>query len=76
MKMEEYASRCGYSVSFIKKLVPRGLPTLGFHKARRVHVARADKWMEENLDHLDVTDSTDILDLAKANARKPKTGVK
>lgn len=70
MKLEDYANRCGYSVTFIKRLIPRGLPTLGVHKARRVHVARADKWLEGNLDVLDVTDSEDVSALARANAHK------
>lgn len=76
MKLEDYANRCGYSVAFIKRLIPRGLPTLGIHKARRVHVARADRWLEQNLDVLDVTDSADVEDLAKANARKKAGGQK
>lgn len=76
MRLPDYAERCGYSVAFIKRLIRRGLPTLGPHKARRVHVARADKWMEQNLDVLDVTDSEDVVDLAKANARKPMKGRK
>lgn len=76
MKIEDYANRCGYSVAFIKRLIPKGLPTLGIHKARRVHVVRADKWMEENLDRLDVTDSGDVADLAVANAHKSKKETK
>ncbi len=72
MKVSDYARRTGYSTAFIDRLVPKGLPTLGRHKARRVHVAKADRWLEENLDHLDVPATEDLDDLAKANARKKR----
>lgn len=72
MKVSDYAKRTGYSTAFIDRLIPKGLPTLGRHKARRVHVAKADRWLEETLDHLDVPITEDLDDLAKANARKKK----
>ena len=73
MKVSDYAQRTGYSTAFIDRLIPKGLPTLGKHKARRVHVERADRWLEENLDHLDVPATEDLEDLAKANARKKRS---
>lgn len=76
MKVSDYARRTGYSTAFIDRLIAKGLPTLGRHKARRVHVERADRWLEANLDHLDVPATEDLDDLAKANARKPKRVVK
>lgn len=73
MTFRDYGRRTSYSETFIKRLVPRGLPTVGKHKARRVHVARADRWLEDNLDLLDITDSPEIVELAKANARRART---
>ena len=70
MRIPDYAKRLGYSTAHVSRLIAKGLPTLGRHKGRRVHVARADRWLEENLDHLDLTESEDIGDVAKANALK------
>ena len=72
MKVSDYAKRAGYSTAFIDRLIPKGLPTLGRHKARRVHVERADRWLEANLDHLDLPATEDLDAIAKANARKKR----
>lgn len=72
VKIEEFARRTGYSVRFVRKLILRGLPTLGTGKARRVHLAKATEWLEQNLDTLELPDDADLDELAVANARALK----
>jgi len=68
-RFDQYAKRLGYSKAFIDRLIRQGLPTLGRHKARRVVVDQADRWITENLDHLNVDESDDIEALATRNAK-------
>lgn len=70
MRVDDYARRLSYSTGTIDRLIRKGLPILGRHKGRRVVVDKADRWIEDNLDLLNLDDSDDLEVLATKNAKK------
>ncbi len=69
-RVGQYAERVALSESTVWGLVKRGLPVVGSGRARRVDVARADRWLAEQSMQVDNAVERDARSRARAAAKR------
>ena len=69
-RVAQYAERVSLSESTVWGLVKRGLPVVGSGRARRIDVARADRWLAEQSTQVDNAVERDARSRARAAAKR------
>lgn len=70
MNLDDFAATVGFSRRKIEQFVSEGMPTVGDHRSRRVVVKAAQEWVIKRLQD----DGSEVVDRARADARKRRAG--